>query len=263
MTQTAQTYLAIATAAIAACACALLAGNVSEVLAQVLLQRFGAPFLREPLNAGIALALLWGWQKWRPAGNYSPPKWGRVAIGLGLGGFIGAALPMSALVIMSVLGVATLKGPTVEPHILAIPVIFVVIHGLAEESLIRGIAQREGHTYFGPLAGVCLAALSFAVLQGLQGYVGLVQICNSALFGGVLGFLALGPGGIWTAVGAHAGWTWLETTLLGGSGQIVKSSSWLAGMGHDSYGSPLFSIVLIIVLCGQYVLHRRTQRGIG
>jgi membrane protease YdiL (CAAX protease family) len=260
MTPKFRLFFAILTAGLAACASALLAGNVSSALAQIITSGGGPSFVREPINVVIALALLWAWQRWRAGSLYSPPKWGQVALGLGIGLGIGIALPAIALAIMWASGVAVITAPTVAPVVLAVPFIFLIVHGLAEESLIRGIAQREGHNLFGPLGGVALAAISFAALQTLQGFTGGWQIVNSALFGGVLGFLALGPGGIWAAVGAHAGWSWLEVAVLGEEGQIVKNSSWLAGTGRDSYGSPAFTLVLVTLLVLQILLHLRAHR---
>jgi hypothetical protein len=72
--------------------------------------------------------------------------------------------------------------------------------------------------------------------------------------------LALGPGGIWAAVGAHAGWSWLEVAVLGEDGQIVKTTAWLAGAGRDSYGSPAFTLVLVTTLGLQILLHLRAHK---
>jgi membrane protease YdiL (CAAX protease family) len=260
MTSNTRLFFALLTAGLAACACALLAGNVSTALAQVITQQGGPSFVREPVNVAIALALLWAWQKWRRGGLYSPPKWGNVALGLGIGLVAGIALPAIALWLLAAMGVATINAPTVAPIVLAVPFIFLIVHGIAEESLIRGIAQREGDSLFDPFGGVALAAISFGALQTLQGYAGIWQIANSVLFGAVLGFLALGPGGIWAAVGAHAGWSWLEVAVLGEQGQIVKTGDWLAGSGRDSYGSPAFTLVLVIVLGVQIFLQLRQER---
>jgi membrane protease YdiL (CAAX protease family) len=261
MTPNLRLFFAILTAALAAIASALLAGNVSSALALVATSKGGPDFVREPINVVIALALLWGWRRWRRGALYSPPDWGNVAIGLALGLSVGIALPGIALAIMSGLGVATLAPPTVPPVVLAVPFVFLILHGLAEESLVRGIAQREGHNLFGPFSGIALAAISFGVLQALQGYNDLWQVINSVLFGAVLGFLALGRGGIWAASGAHAGWTWLEVAVLGGDNQIEKSAGFLAGSGRDSYGSPIFTLVLLMVLGLQLLLHLRAQKS--
>jgi membrane protease YdiL (CAAX protease family) len=254
-------HLSLVTAALGACAGAFLAGNLSSASAQLAVQLGGLSFVREPINAALALALLWAWQKWRPGAIYSPPKWGQFIYGIPIGLCLGIALPALALSIMSLAGAATIKPPIGGALTLVVPLVFLLIHGLAEEALIRGIAQREGHNYFGPLGGIALAAICFCALQTLQGYGGLWQIINSLLFGAVLGFLALGQGGIWAAIGAHAGWTWLELGALGGAGQIVKTTNWLAGSGHDSYGSPAFTLVLAVVLGAQILLHLRKQES--
>ena len=239
---------------------AYFAGNASQTLAQVGVQVGGPSYLREPLNAGIALLALLMWRKWRPAARYAAPKWGNVAIGLGLGLAVGIASPASALWLLVSTGNAKIVAPSINPVALLVPFIFLIVHGFAEERLIRGFAQREGHNDFGPLVGIGVAALCFCGLQVLQGYFGVWHVMNSALFGACLGFLALGRGGIWAAIGAHAGWSWLEIAVLGQAGQIRKTDHWLAGVGPDSYGSPAFSVALLLVCGAQLALHFWAQK---
>lgn len=253
-------WLNVIRAILAAVIFGYVAGNVSTSLASYLVQIGGPPFLREPLNVALALLFLALWKRWQPAASYSAPKWGHVGIGLPLGLLVGMALPALALWGLSQLELATFKAPQIEAVALLVPFIFLIAHGFAEEALVRVIGQRSGHYAFGALGGIGVSALCFCALQALQGYVSPVHILNSALFGACLGFLALGRGGIWAAIGAHAGWSWLETALLGQVGQIVKAPSWLAGAGADSYGSPIFSWVLIAALGLQLSLHLRTQK---
>lgn len=249
-------------ACLAACLFALFAGNASTSLAQFAVQSGGPPYMREPLNALIAGLLYLMWRRWRPTARLSSPKWGHVAIGLMLGTCLGVLLPGAALWGLSLAGAATFKGPAISGIALLVPFLFLIVHGFAEESLVRGIAQREAHHGFGALGGVGISSICFCVLQGFQGYVDIVNIVNGALFGACLGFLALGPGGIWSAIGAHAGWSWLEIAVLGQPGQIVKSASWLAGTGPDSYGSPMFTVILLTVTLIQLALHLRATKSI-
>jgi membrane protease YdiL (CAAX protease family) len=260
MTPTYRLYINCATAAVAACIFAYFAGSASASIAQAAVQLGGPGYLREPLNAGIALLCLAMWLRWRPAARYSAPKWGNIAIGLVIGLLVGIALPSLTLWILAVTGNAKIVAPTINPVALLVPFIFLIVHGVAEESLVRGIAQREGHNFFGALSGIGLAAICFCALQALQGYFSFWHLINSALFGACLGFFALGPGGIWTAIGAHAGWSWLEIAVLGQAGQIKKTDHWLAGIGPDSYGSPAFALVLVIVVSAQLALHLQTQK---
>jgi membrane protease YdiL (CAAX protease family) len=254
-------WLGVIRAFLAGVIFAYVAGNVSTNLAMWLVSIGGPPYLREPLNLIMALLYLALWSRWQPAAAYSPPKWGHIAIGLPLGILVGIALPAMALWSMSSLGVAAIQGPQIEPIALFVPFIFLIAHGFAEESLVRAIAQRNAHYALGPLAGVAISGLCFMALQALQGYLSIPHVINSFLFGACLGFLVLGRGGIWGAIGAHAGWSWLETSVLGQAGQIVKTGSWLSGVGADSYGSPVFSVVLIITLGLQISLHLRAQKS--
>lgn len=248
------------TACVAAAVFAFFAGDASTSLAQFNIQMGGPSYLREPLNAGIALLLYVMWRRWRPAARYSSPKWGHVGLGLSLGLLFGIALPAIALGLLVLTGNATIKPPSINPVALGVPFIFLIAHGLAEESLVRGIAQREGHNSFGALGGIALGAVCFGGLQAMQGYLDFWTVINGVLFGACLGFLVLGPGGIWTAIGAHAGWSWLEIAVLGEQGQITKAKTFLSGSGNDSYGSPAFTLVLLGVFGLQLALHLRAQK---
>ena len=252
-------YLAVVAALAAGCVFALFAGSTSQTLAQMSVQAGGPNFMREPINAAIAVLLFLMWRRWRPSARFSSPKWGHIAFGLVMGLFIGIALPGLALWLLSVTKNAVITAPSINPIALGVPFVFLILHGFAEESLIRGLAQREGHYRFGPLVGIGVAALCFCALQALQGYIGVWNVVNGVLFGACLGFLALGPGGIWAAIGAHAGWSWLEIAVLGQSGQIVKAKTWVAGSGPDSYGSPAFTCVLVALLGLQLALHYRAK----
>ncbi len=255
------TWINIFRAALAAIIFAFVAGDVSTNLASWLVQSGGPSFLREPINAAMALLFLALWNRWQLLTAYSAPKWGHIAFGLSVGLLVGVALPAVALWIMVMANAAIIKPPQVDSIALLVPFLFLILHGFAEESVLRAIAQRAAHHSFGALVGIGIAALCFCLLQCAQGYLSVWNIINSLLFGACLGFLALGPGGIWSCVGAHAGWSWLETAALGQPGQIAKSTTWFAGSGPDSYGSPLFTLVLIVVIALQMALHLSKQKS--
>lgn len=225
------------------------AGELSHLLSFIITEAGAADFFREPINLALGLAGLFLWQQLSRSPVQTPPLWGSPAIGLGWGWLVGCALPGLAL-----LGIVMLHAGAFEarPFALAsilIPVPFILIHAMAEEVVVRGIAQRAGHSAFGALAGIGVAALTFCVLQTLQGYNSIWHIANSALFGTALGLLALGRGGIWAAIAGHAGWTWLETCWIGDAVRFQKDNGvWVGGTGPDSYGSPIFTLVLILIL---------------
>lgn len=243
------------------CGGAFVAGKASASLAQTLVGPEGPLWLlREPINALMALVVYLLWRKWQAQGAAEKPVWGLAPLGLAIGWPFGLALPALALMAMTWAGLARLTLGSPDFVTLIVSAFVLTLHGLAEEILMRGLIQRVGHSIWGAWGGIGLAGLCFALLQALQGYVGAWTMLNSLLLGLSLGFLALTSGGIWACVGAHAGWSWLETVLLGQKGQITKQAHWLAGSGPDSYASPLLTIVLVTVLAAQAALHLREQR---
>lgn len=225
------------------------AGVLSRLLSFWITEAGAPDFFREPINLALGLAGLFLWQQLSRTPALTPPLWGSPALGLGWGWMVGCALPGLALLGLVMLHAGAIEARSFALAALIIPIPFILIHAMAEEVVVRGIAQRAGHSAFGPLAGIGLAAVSFCVLQTLQGYASLWHVANSALFGAVLGFLALGRGGIWAAIAGHAGWTWLETCWIGDAVRFQKDNSvWVGGAGPDSYGSPIFTLVLILIL---------------
>jgi membrane protease YdiL (CAAX protease family) len=223
------------------------AGEISHLLS-FWISEAGAPgFFREPINLALGLAGLLVWQKLSRLPDQTPPLWGSPAIGLGWGWLVGCALPGLALLSLIISHAGVFEVRPFALAALIIPIPFILIHAMAEEVVVRGIAQRAGHAAFGPLVGVGLAALTFCALQTIQGYSSFWHIANSALFGAALGFIALGRGGIWAAIAGHAGWTWLETSWIGDAVTFQKAGGFWAGAGPDSYGSPVFTLVLILV----------------
>ena len=224
------------------------AGEISH-LSSFWISEAGAPdFFREPINLALALAGLLVWQKLSRLPNQTPPLWGSPAIGLGWGWLVGCSLPGLALLGLVIVQAGVFEGRPFVLAALIIPIPFILIHAMAEQVVVRGIAQRAGHAAIGPLAGIGLAAITFCALQTSQGYSSVWHIANSALFGAALGFLALGRGGIWAAIAGHAGWTWLETSWIGDAVTFQKDGGFWAGAGPDSYGSPVFTLVLILFL---------------
>jgi membrane protease YdiL (CAAX protease family) len=240
---------------------AYLAGETSTAFATISVQKGGPGFLREPLNLCIAVAALLVWQKWSAISLYAKPKLGSVTPGIigGLG--LGLALPALALVIMVATGIAQFKLVGADAFALLFPIPFLILHGFAEETMIRGVAQRMGQTLFGPGGGILLAALAFSGLQFLQGYDSLWHVINSFLFASALGALALCRGGLIAAAVAHAAWTWLETIALGTCFTFEKLGGFWAGSGPDSYGSPIFSVVIIAVGLVFQALQLRSKQG--
>jgi membrane protease YdiL (CAAX protease family) len=241
-------YMRVVVAVIVACLLGYGGGEASRIVSTQWVKVEGLQLAREPINLAFSLIVFWAWQISNQKSVQAPPNWGSSFYGLGMGWTLGVALPGAALLMMVWIGVGHWSLLSSHNGAWLIPIPLFLIHALAEEVLVRGIAQRSAHASFGPMAGVVTAAAAFGILQALQGYAGVWYLVNSTLFGAILGYIALGRGGIWAAVAAHASWAWLETCWIGTASRFDKQGGFWAGMGPDSYGSPLFSGVLMVSL---------------
>lgn len=94
---------------------------------------------------------------------------------------------------------------------IALLIILVVVFGspLIEELFFRGLSQRAIAKRLGPIPGLILAAMFFALVHGQ-----LVQFPGLLLFGLILGFLALRYDRLGPSIWAHVGFNGVTAALL-------------------------------------------------
>jgi membrane protease YdiL (CAAX protease family) len=169
----------------------------------------------------------------------------RTAYGLVAGFLFAAAAVMSAFALAAPGGgvaIAPAVGP-VPAGTLAVWLAGWVIHAFVEEALFRGVAQPALAARYGPLVGVIGAALLWTWLQAAQGYAQPLQLAISFLVGFGFGALALRYG-LGAAVGAHAGWGFIELVLLRGQTGLVDLRFTAAG---DTADAPTFLFVMVVL----------------
>ncbi len=170
----------------------------------------------------------------------------RMAYGLAAGFLFAAATVMTAFALAAPGG-----GVAVAPAERAVSVGALgvwlagwVIHAFVEEALFRGVAQPALAARFGPLVGVIGGALLWTWLQAAQGYAGPIQLAISFLVGFGFGALALRYG-LSAAVGAHAGWGFVELVLLRGQTGLIDLRFNAAG---DTADAPTFLFVMVVLI---------------
>lgn len=92
-------------------------------------------------------------------------------------------------------------------------VIFVAV-GTSEELLFRGFIQHR-LMKFGPIIALFGSGLLFALVHALNPNVSLLALVNVFLAGCFFGVLMYLTGSLFTAIGAHITWNWVQGALLG------------------------------------------------
>lgn len=127
---------------------------------------------------------------------------------VGLG--IAALMAASAMLLGTLLGSAHWVGDTGSPmeYARSVALSFVALApaALAEEIAFRGVPLVLLASVAGRGTAIVVLALLFALVHLQNPDVSALAIGNIALAGVVLGLAFYGPGGLWTAWGAHLGW---------------------------------------------------------
>jgi hypothetical protein len=186
--------------------------------------------------------------------------WPAVAAGVAAGlGPVALAWALLALVGAVAPSTATETSALVLA-VVALPLL--CLHGLAEQWLIQRVAQDTCEQWRGPWAGLAAAGLVLAGIQAAQGYAHPVEVVNSCLLGVLFALIARGPAGLAGAAIAHGLWSWTASAgvmeLIGH--QVLPGLA--GGTQFDPYGSPLFGLVLLVIVAA-IVVRWPPQPGAG
>jgi len=135
----------------------------------------------------------------------------QAALGLLLG-FCGVAVAALHSLVSNCLGF----GPTgsVSSVLFLMGTLLILVQVGAEEIFFRGWLQPVLVARWGAV-GVGIAALAFAVLHLVNGFMQPVSFFNLFLGGLLFGLVSFRNGGIAAAVTAHFAWNWTEALLFG------------------------------------------------
>lgn len=250
----------VAGAAIFAIAATFIAGLASADISAGLVQ-LGVNFpLREPFNFAIVYGFFYLWQKLEANQEVNFCQTPIIFIG-GIKAFIIGIIiclfvlipPWAILTIGKQASLVVARNTLIDLPIiittLVLPLIILVLHGLAEQFLMGFIAQETASRKFGFRAGIIIAAFVFCILQYLQGYRTIGFIFSSLSFGLILGILTY-RFGLWAAASLHGIWAWTELALIPQFYTIKFKDNLIAGGTSDSYSSLVFALVcLAVAIC--------------
>jgi len=90
-----------------------------------------------------------------------------------------------------------------------------MVQGAAEEALTRGWLLPVIGARYGPLLGVIISSVIFAMYHSLNPNLNPIAILNLVLFGVFAALFALYEGGLWGIFGIHSIWNWAQGNLYG------------------------------------------------
>lgn len=136
----------------------------------------------------------------------------------------------------------------------------------AEEVAFRGYLQRALTTWRGPVIGVLVPSLLFALFHALNPNVSLIALVNIALAGAVFAVAVERTGTLWLPIAYHYAWNLTQGPVLGlpVSGMVWKGllaipvggPSWLTGGAFGPEGGLLSTGVLLLSLLPLWALTR-------
>ena len=136
-------------------------------------------------------------------------------LALGVLGGIGSALVV--LLLPLVAGAADLE-PVPNQHFdlpsLLLVSIVLLFGAAGEEMLFRGYAFQVLVKAIGPFATILPVAVLFGLAHSINLYFTWLALCNTILWGVVLGYAFVVSGDLWLPIGLHFGWNW-TLPLLG------------------------------------------------
>lgn len=231
----------------------------------------GTARLTLPNLAGAAAALLayWAWVRLterRAVGELSARSAGpELAVGLALG----------AAMVVAVIGTAALAGAYAVGRVrdwdgrLLVPLTEMVLVGVLEELLCRGLLFRITEKALGSWAALVLSALLFggAHLPGVG--AGFLAVAIAVLAGAFFAAAYMFTRRLWLCIGIHVAWNYTLGTVFSVAVSGRESRGWVEGTLHGpswltggAYGLEASVLTLIVLLLGGgLLLHAAARTG--
>lgn len=121
----------------------------------------------------------------------------------------------------------------------ALQLLTVAPTSVGEEILLRGVALRQLARGTGPAAAVVLTGAAFGVMHATNPSASPVAAVNIALVGGWFGAMVWRTGSLWTGIGLHVAWNWVEGFVFGTpvSGLQPAASIWVVTPAREEFWS--------------------------
>lgn len=147
---------------------------------------------------------------------------------LGIGLLLGAGLVAATFAVLAALGVYRFDGVNALGVTMLIPLAELVLVGMAEEMMFRGVIFGVTERSLGSKAAIVISALLFGLGHLPNDGVSLLAIAVIAAYGVMQAALYMKTRRLWACIGTHIGWNYCV-------GQVFSSTV----SGHASTGGLL------------------------
>ncbi|MEU6698418.1 lysostaphin resistance A-like protein [Pseudonocardia sp. NPDC046786] len=185
----------------------------------------------------------------------------RPAVGVLVGALTAIVLFAALQVLVAVLAPPAGGGPDagpdpVSPGLLVVLVLLVTVavQASTEEILFRGYLMQAVRRDLGSYGAVLFSAVVFGLCHSLNPGVTVAYVVSTGALGLLLGFLALGRGGLWVSCAFHTVWNLIPAVVAAGSEPDAGDG------GSGSAAARVTAGVLLAFAVGAGVLHHRRSR---
>jgi len=133
---------------------------------------------------------------------------------LGRGLLLGAGLVVFTFVVLAVLGVYQISGVNALGVVLLLPLAELVLVGMAEEMMFRGILFGVTARALGSKAAIVISSLVFALAHLPNDGFSLLAIVAIAAYGVLQAALYMRTRRLWVCIGTHVGWNYCVSQVF-------------------------------------------------
>lgn len=133
---------------------------------------------------------------------------------LGTGLAIGAGLVALTFAVLSALGAYQFSGVNGLSYLLLIPLAELVLVGLAEEMVFRGVIFGVTQRALGSKAAIVISALIFSLAHLPNDGVSLLAVAAIAAFGVMQAAIYMKTQRLWICIGIHIGWNYVLSQVF-------------------------------------------------
>ncbi|KAB8058587.1 CPBP family intramembrane metalloprotease [Janthinobacterium violaceinigrum] len=127
---------------------------------------------------------------------------------LGCGLLLGAGLVLLTFAVLAVLGVYQFSGVNALNVLLLLPLAELLLVGMAEEMMFRGVVFGVTERALGSKAAIVISALVFSLAHLPNAGFSLLAIAGLVTYGVLQAALYLQTRRLWVCIGTHVGWNY-------------------------------------------------------